>query len=50
MANQTAENPAGDVNMKGVEHYKWFFESLKAAGIEPLVTMWHWDTPNSIET
>jgi beta-glucosidase len=50
MANQTAENPEGNVNMLGIEHYTNFFEALQEAGIEPLVTMWHWDTPNSIET
>jgi len=36
--------------MVGVAHYIGFFEALKNANIEPLVTMWHWDTPNSIET
>lgn len=36
--------------MRGVQHYLDFFDALEAAGIEPLVTMWHWDTPNSIQT
>jgi beta-glucosidase/6-phospho-beta-glucosidase/beta-galactosidase len=49
MANQTEENPAGDVNMAGVEHYISFLEALKAANIKPAVTMWHWDTPNDLE-
>lgn len=35
--------------MLGVQHYIEFFDALEAAGIEPLVTMWHWDTPNSIQ-
>jgi len=28
MANQTVENPAGDVNMLGVNHYIGFFDAL----------------------
>jgi len=31
MANQTVENPFGDINMLGVKHYTKFFEALKEA-------------------
>lgn len=30
---------------EGVQFYKEIFEELKAHGIEPLVTIWHFDTP-----
>jgi len=47
---QTVNNPAGKVNMPGVQHYINFFEALTSAGISPTVTLWHWDTPDDIET
>lgn len=49
MKDQTAENPAGEVNQAGIQHYLDFFKALQAANITPAVTMWHWDTPNDIE-
>lgn len=47
---QTKDNPSGRVNMEGVNHYIDVFEALTNAGIAPAVTLWHWDTPNAIET
>lgn len=38
----------GPVNMKAVEHYRQFIFDLKAAGIHPLVTLYHWDMPMSL--
>ncbi len=32
-------------NKAGVEHYRAVFEELKKYNIEPLVTIWHFDTP-----
>lgn len=35
----------GKVNPKGIAFYKDLVAELKAAGIEPLVTLYHWDMP-----
>lgn len=39
----------GRVNEKGIEFYKNLVKELKNAGIEPLVTLFHWDTPQWVQ-
>lgn len=37
------------VNEKGMQHYVKLVDDLRAAGIEPLVTLYHWDLPDNLE-
>ena len=38
----------GKPNQKGVDHYNKVIDALLAAGIEPHVTMFHWDLPAAL--
>ncbi|XP_018564647.1 myrosinase 1 isoform X2 [Anoplophora glabripennis] len=37
------------VNQAGVQYYKNLFAELKAANVEPMVTLYHWDLPQVLE-
>lgn len=37
------------INQKGIDHYVKFAKDLRAAGIEPLVTLFHWDLPEGLD-
>lgn len=39
----------GAVNLKGLDFYRRFVDALLAAGIEPVLTLFHWDTPLALE-
>ncbi|KAG5889224.1 hypothetical protein JTB14_018647 [Gonioctena quinquepunctata] len=39
----------GEVNPAGIAYYKNLINELKANGIEPFVTIFHWDTPLSLQ-
>lgn len=38
----------GPVNPAAVAHYRQFITDLKAAGIQPMLTLYHWDMPVSL--
>ncbi|XP_073130849.1 beta-glucosidase 6-like [Henckelia pumila] len=42
-------NGTGKINQAGVDHYNNFINALLAKGIEPHVTLYHWDHPQSLE-
>ena len=39
------DGTTGTVNEAGVQYYKNLIAALKAEGIEPVVTLYHWDLP-----
>ncbi|MDI3531578.1 MAG: beta-glucosidase [Candidatus Atribacteria bacterium] len=39
----------GQINEKGVKFYQQLIEKLKAAGIKPVVTLYHWDLPQALQ-
>ncbi len=38
----------GEVNEKGLDHYSKFVDKLLEAGIEPFITLFHWDLPYAL--
>lgn len=38
----------GPANPAAIAHYRQFIQDLKAAGITPLLTLYHWDMPASL--
>lgn len=39
----------GKPNQKGIDHYRRLTEALRAAGIEPYCTLYHWDLPQALQ-
>ncbi|PSR75304.1 family 1 glycosyl hydrolase, partial [Coniella lustricola] len=37
------------VNQAGLDHYIRFTDALLAAGIEPFITLYHWDLPDALD-
>lgn len=42
-------NGTGDVNEKGLDFYGRFVDALLENGIEPWITLYHWDLPSALQ-
>ncbi|XP_050236749.1 beta-glucosidase 40-like isoform X2 [Mercurialis annua] len=42
-------NGSGAINQAGIDHYSKLINALLAAGIEPYVTLYHWDLPQALD-
>ncbi|RWR72710.1 beta-glucosidase 12-like protein [Cinnamomum micranthum f. kanehirae] len=42
-------NVRGGVNKEGIKYYNHLINELISNGVEPLVTLFHWDAPQSLE-
>lgn len=38
-----------DINQKGIDFYNQILDYLVEKEIEPMITLWHWDTPQSLQ-
>jgi len=39
----------GKINEKGIQHYNQFVDDLLSNGIEPMITLFHWDLPQALQ-
>ncbi|KAJ3702795.1 hypothetical protein LUZ61_006500 [Rhynchospora tenuis] len=42
-------NGSGEINQAGIDHYNKLINALLAKGIEPYVTLYHWDLPQALD-
>ncbi|UYM05795.1 GH1 family beta-glucosidase [Solicola gregarius] len=46
---QVDANALGPVNQKGIDFYSRLVDALLDAGIDPVITLYHWDLPQALE-
>ncbi|XP_028785602.1 beta-glucosidase 40-like [Neltuma alba] len=42
-------NGSGEISQAGIDHYNKLINALLAQGLEPYVTLYHWDLPQALE-
>ncbi|KAF7809051.1 beta-glucosidase 40 [Senna tora] len=42
-------NGSGQINHAGIDHYNKLINALLSKGVEPYVTLYHWDLPQALE-
>jgi beta-glucosidase len=42
-------NGTGHINQKGIDHYNRVIDQCLAQGMEPWITLYHWDLPQALE-
>ncbi|ONI30960.1 hypothetical protein PRUPE_1G284500 [Prunus persica] len=42
-------NGTGQINQAGIDHYHSLIDALLSKGIEPYVTLYHWDLPQALQ-